>query len=309
MRVFIAGATGAIGQQLVPQLRAHGHDVVATTRTPGKVELLRGLGAEPVVVDGLDAVAVGEVLAQAEPDVVIHQMTALAGAGNLRRFDREFAATNRLRTVGTDNLLTAASAAGAKRFIAQSYTGWPNARAGGPVKTEEDRLDPNPPAAQRETLAAIEYVERVVPAAASLDGVVLRYGALYGPGASDAITDLVRRGKLPLIGDASGVWSWLHVGDAAAATVAAVDHGSPGVYNIVDDEPAPVGEWLPYLADVLSAKAPRRIPVWLARLLAGEVAVALMTQSRGSANTKAKTELEWQPQWATWREGFRRGLS
>lgn len=308
MRVFVAGATGAIGRHLLPQLLAQGHQVVATTRTPGKADGLRELGAEPVVVDGLDAVAVGEVVAQAEPDVVIHQMSALAGVGNLRRFDREFAATNQLRTVGTDNLLAAAVAAGAKRFIAQSYTGWPNLRAGGPTKTEQDPLDPTPPAAQQQTLAAIEYVERVVPAVEALDGLVLRYGSLYGPGASGPMVELVRGRKLPLVGDATGVWSWLQVGDAAAATVRAIDQGSPGVYNIADDEPATVAEWLPYLADVLSAKAPRRIPVWLARLVAGEVAVSMMTEIRGSANDKAKAELGWEPRWATWREGFRRAL-
>jgi nucleoside-diphosphate-sugar epimerase len=309
MRVFVAGATGAIGRQLLPRLQEEGHAVVATTRTPGKVDLLRELGAEPVVVDGLDGVAVGAAVAQAEPDVVIHQMSALSGASSLRRFDQEFATTNQLRTIGTDHLLAAAQAAGVKRFVVQSYTGWPNARTGGSIKTERDPLDPNPPAAQRKTLDAIEYVERVVPAASGVDGVVLRYGALYGPGASDPLVELVRGGKLPIVGDGAGIWSFLHVADAASATVAALDHGATGVYNVVDDEPAPVSEWLPYLADMLDAKPPRRIPVWVARILAGEVAVVMMTQSRGSGNAKAKAELGWQPSWPTWREGFRSGLS
>lgn len=309
MRVFVAGATGAIGRQLVPQLRSAGHQVVATTRSAGKQELLRDLGAEPVVVDGLDAAAVGSAVVRAQPDAVIHQMTALAGAGNLRRFDHEFAVTNQLRTAGTDHLLAAARAAGVKRFIVQSYTGWPNARSGSATKTERDPLDPNPPAAQRETLAAIEYVERVVPNASGLDGIALRYGSLYGPGASGPLVDLVRARKLPLVGTAAGVWSWLHVADAASATVAALDHGSPGVYNIVDDDPATVAEWLPYLADVVHAKAPRAVPLWLARLLAGPVAVAMMTEQRGSSNAKAKTELRWRPAWASWRDGFRHGLS
>lgn len=309
MRVFVAGATGAIGRQLVPQLTAAGHHVVATTRTPGKLDLLQDLGAEAILVDGLDATGVGAAVAQAEPDAVIHQMTALAGAGNLRRFDQEFAVTNRLRTVGTDHLLAAAQGAGVKRFVVQSYTGWPNARSGGPVKSEVDPLDPNPPVAQRETLAAIEYVERVVPAASGMDGIALRYGALYGPGASDPLVAMVRGRKLPLVGAAGAIWSWLHIADAASATVAALERGAPGVYNVVDDDPATVAEWLPYLAQVVQAKPPRHVPVWLARVLAGEVGVAVMTQSRGSTNAKAKAELGWQPAWPSWREGFRHGLT
>jgi len=309
MRVFVAGATGAIGRRLLPQLTAAGHDVVATTRTRGKTDLLRGLGAEPVVLDGLDAPAVRAAVARAEPDVVVHQMTALTSAGSLRRFDREFAATNALRIAGTDNLLAAATMAGAKRVIVQSFTGWPNLRTGGPVKTEADFLDPNPPAAQRKSLAAIKHLERVVPAAAGLDGVVLRYGYLYGPGASDLMVDRVRKGAMPLAGSSHGVWSWTHVDDAASATVAALDHGSSGVYNVVDDDPAAVAQWLPYLADAVGAKAPRHVPVWLARLLGGDVAVSVLTQSRGSSNAKAKAELGWTPAWPTWREGFRHGLS
>jgi nucleoside-diphosphate-sugar epimerase len=309
MRVFVAGAAGAIGQQLLPQLVAQGHQVTASTRNPAKAARLRELGADPVVVDGLDAMAVGEAVARAEPEAVVHQMTSLAGGSDLRHFDRTFAVTNRLRTQGTDHLLAAAAAAGARRFVAQSYTGWPNIREGGPVKTEDDPLDPDPPAAQRESLAAIRYLERVVPAAAPLQGIVLRYGAFYGPGASDAFVGLVRKRRLPVIGDGAGVWSFLHIRDAAAATVAALEHGRPGVYNVVDDEPARVAEWLPFLAQAVGARPPRRIPAWLGRLAAGEVAVAAMTQIRGSSNARAKRELGWQPMWRSWRQGFPGGLA
>src|SRR6266536_324646 len=249
MRVFVAGATGAIGRQLLPQLAGQGHQVTATTRDPAKAGQLRALGAEPAVVDGLDAAAVREAVDRAEPEVVIHQMTSLAGmSSNLRRFDRDFAVTNELRTAGTDHLLAAAATAGVRRFVAQGYTGWTNIREGGPVKTENDPLDPSPPAAQRQTLAAIRHLEQVVPAAAPMEGIVLRYGSFYGPGASDAFVELIRKRKVPVIGDGAGIWSFLHISDAAAAAVAALGHGTPGVYNIVDDEPARVAEWLPFLA-------------------------------------------------------------
>ena len=308
MRVFVAGAAGVVGRQLVPQLAAAGHAVTASTRNPDKAALLRTLGAEPVVVDGLDAMAVGEAVARAEPEAVIHQMTALAGGADLKHFDQTFAVTNRLRTEGIDHLLAAAAAAGARRFIAQSYTGWTNARTGGRVKSEDDPLDPDPPAAQRESLAAIRYLERAVLAAAPVQGIVLRYGSLYGPGASDAFTGLVAKRRLPVIGDGGGIWSFLHTRDAAAAAVAALEQGKPGVYNITDDEPASVAEWLPYLAETMGAKPPRHVPVWLGRLAAGEVGVSMMTQIRGSSNAKAKRELLWQPAWPTWRQGFRTGL-
>ena len=309
MRVFVAGAAGAIGRQLIPQLTAQGHQVTATTRNPGKAATLRELGAEPVVVDGLDAAAVGEAVARAEPDAVIHQMTALAGVVSLRRFDKKFAVTNRLRTEGTDHLLAAAAAAGVRRFVAQGYTGWANIRDGSPVKTEDDPLDPRPPAMQRESLAAIRHLERVVPAAAPVQGIVLRYGSFYGPGASDAFVALIRKRRVPIIGDGAGIWSFLHIRDAAAATVAALEHGAPGVYDVVDDEPASVAQWLPYLAQAIGAKPPRRVPVWLGRLAAGEVGVSMMTQIRGSSNAKAKRELGWEPAWPTWRQGFSGGLS
>jgi nucleoside-diphosphate-sugar epimerase len=308
MRVFLAGATGAIGRRLTPQLVARGHQVTATTTSPDKVEVLRALGAEPVVVDGLDAVGVGEAVARAEPEAVIHQMSALSGEPDLRRFDRWFARTNELRTAGTENLLAAARASGVQRFVAQSFTGWPNIREGGPVKAEEDPLDPNPPAAQTESLAAIRILERAV-LEAPLEGIVLRYGGLYGPGASDGLVELVRSRKLPIVGSGAGVWSWIHIDDAAAATVAALERGAPDVYNIVDDEPARVSDWLPYLAEQVGAKPPLRLPTWLGRLAAGEVAVSFMTRIRGSSNAKARRELGWEPSWRSWREGFRHGLT
>jgi 2-alkyl-3-oxoalkanoate reductase len=308
VRIFIAGASGAIGGRLVPQLVQAGHDVVATTRSTGKLDALADLGADSIIMDGLDPVAVGEAVARAEPDVIVHQMTALASMGTkLRRFDDDFAVTSELRTVGTDHLLAAATAAGVPRFIAQSYAGWPNARSGGPVKTEEDELDPAPPRDQQRAHAAIRYLEKTV-VAAPLEGVVLRYGSLYGPGASDFMIDTVTKRKMPVVGGGGGVWSMCHVDDAASATVAAITRGR-GIYNVVDDEPAPVSEWLPYLAEVLGAKPPLRLPTWMGRLAGGEVAVSLMTQVRGSSNAKAKRDLGWQPQWATWRDGFRTGLT
>lgn len=303
MRVFVAGATGVIGRPLVRRLVAEGHHVVASTRSEAKVAGLWNLGAEPVVVDGLDAAAVGEAVAHAEPDVVVHQMTALAGATDLRHFDRTFAATNRLRTAGTDNLLAAARAAGVRRVVAQSYTGWPNERTGGPVKTEDDPLDPTPPREQRETLAAIRYLENAVTDA-PLDGVVLRYGMLYGPGAWDEMLALLRKRRMPIVGDGDAIWSMTHVDDAAAATVAALERGR-GIYNAVDDDPAPVRDILTAMAESIGAEPPRRVPVWLARAIAGEVGVSLMTQVRGSSNAKARRELDWTPRWTTWRDGIR----
>lgn len=307
MRVLVAGATGAIGRQLVPQLIAAGHQVSATTRSPDKIDSLRAAGADPYVLDGLDGTAVGAVVARAEPDVIVHEMTAIPAQINLRKFDQTFGATNTLRTVGLDHLLAAARAAGVPRLIAQSYAGWPNIRTGGPVKTEEDPLDPDPPAAMRPTLDAIRYLERAVTSA-PLAGLALRYGSLYGPGSSDVFVSMLRRRMVPLIGRGTGVWSFLHVADAAAATVAAVSRGEPGVYNIVDDEPAAVTEWLPVLARCAGARPPLRVPGWLGRLAAGEAGMSMMTQVRGCSNAKAKRALGWTPIWPTWRDGFARGL-
>jgi nucleoside-diphosphate-sugar epimerase len=306
MRVFVAGATGVIGRQLVPQLMEAGHSVVGSTRSSGKAEWLVEAGATPAVLDPLDRAQVMTAVMRAEPDAVVHELTALRGQANLRKFDGSFAETNVLRTRGLDILLEAARAAGATRFLAQSYTGWPNAREGGPVKTEDDPLDPHPPKAMRESLAAIRYLEATVTAAEGLDGLALRYGSLYGPGTSMAeeYAALIRRRKFPVVGDGAAVWSFIHVADAAAATVAALDHGGPGVYNIVDDEPATVAEWLPELAAMLGAKPPRHVPTWVGRLATGEVGVAMMTQSRGSSNAKARRELGWEPAHPSWRSGF-----
>ena len=307
MHVLVTGATGAVGLRLVPQLVQAGHEVTATTRSEAKLESLRTKGATPVVLDGLDGAAVRRVVAKAEPDTIIHEMTALSAAPNLRDFDRWFATTNRLRTQGTEHLIAAAKATGVKRFVAQSYTGWNNARSGGPIKTEADPLDPEPADAQRQSMAAIRFVEEAVPTA-PFDGIVVRYGNLYGPGASDSMIALLRKRMLPIIGSGAGIWSWTHLDDAASGAVAAVDRGEPGIYNIVDDEPAPVSEWLPYLARCVGAKPPFHVPRWLGRLLAGDVVARWMTEARGASNAKAKRQLGWQPAWPSWRTGFREGL-
>src|SRR5579859_5926787 len=307
MRVLVAGATGVVGRQLVPQLIAAGHQVTGTTRSAGKADWLRAAGADAAVVDGLDAVAVGEAVAKAEPEVVIHQMTALSGDFDLRHFARTFDMTNKLRTTGVDNLLAAAHAVGARRIIAQSFGGFPTIRSGGPVKTEDDPYDPDPPKDMRTGLEAIKYLERTV-VASPLEGIALRYGPLYGPGASDVIVEILKKRQMPVVGSGAGVWSFLHVQDAASAAVAALDHGDPGIYNICDDEPAPVSEWLPVLAASVGAKPPMRVPAWLGRLLAGQAALSMMTQVRGASNAKAKRELGWAPAWATWRDGFAHGL-
>jgi nucleoside-diphosphate-sugar epimerase len=307
MRVLVAGATGAIGRQLVPELVAAGHEVTATTRSPAKAEGLRAAGARAVVLDGLDEVAVGEAVARAEPEVVVHEMTAIPAALSLRRFDECFAATNELRTRGTDYLLAAAAAAGARRFIAQSYAGWYE-RDGGPVKTEADPLDPRPPAGQGQTVAAGRYQERVV-LGAPLEAVVLRYASLYGPGASEPIVELIRRRRLPVVGAGTGTWSFLHVRDAARATVAAVSRGTRGIYNVADDDPAPVATWLPAVAEIVGARPPLRLPGWLGRLAVGETGMSMMNELRGASNGKARRELGWEPAWPSWRDGFARGLA
>jgi nucleoside-diphosphate-sugar epimerase len=307
MRVLVAGGTGAIGIPLVRQLVARGHHVIATTRRPERAERLRGLGATVTTMDGLDAASVGEAVARAEPDAIIHQMTALSRTPDMRHFDRWFSATNALRTAGTRNLLAAAQAAGVRRLIAQSYAGWNIDRGGRGLATEEEPLDARPAPAQRETLAAIRFLERAVTGA-PLTGIVLRYGSFYGPGASDAYVDMVRKRMLPIIGRGAGVWSWIHLDDAAGATVAALERGEPGIYHVADDTPAPVAEWLPYLAQSLGARPPLHLPAWLGRLVAGEVVVRMMTDVRGVSNAKAKRVLDWRPRWASWRDGFRRAL-
>lgn len=309
MKILVAGATGALGRQLVPRLVAGGHDVVGMTRSASKREAQRDLGATPVVANALDAEQVAAAVAKAEPEVIVHELTALAGGLDPRHFDRDFAATNRLRTEATDHLLAAGHAVGARRFVAQSFAGWPYARNGGPVKTEDDPLDSDPPAALRRTLEAIRHLEQAVMNADRIEGVVLRYGGFYGPGTSldgdrSEQVEMIRKRKFPVVGDGRGVWSFVHVEDAADATMAAVERGSPGIYNIVDDEPAPVAEWLPALAAAVGAKPPRRVPRWLGRLLAGEAATVMMTDVRGASNAKAKRELGWQSRHPSWRDGF-----
>ena len=309
MRIFVTGATGALGRYLVPGLVAAGHEVTATTKTPGKAAQLREAGAEPMVADGLDREAVPAAVRAASPEVVVHEMTALAGMRSLRNPDKQFAATNELRTRGTDNLLAAAAQAGTRRVIAQSYAGpGPDQPAGRALKTEADPLDWRPIRSAAQMPAAFTYVDRTVPVGVP-EGIVLRYGGIYGPGASDVFVDMVRKRWLPVIGGGTGVWSFIEISDAAAATIAAVDQGAPGIYNVVDDDPAPVAEWLPYLAQVAGAKPPLRLPAWLGRLLAGEFVVAQMTTSRGSSNEKARKELGWEPRYASWREGFRAWVS
>ena len=309
MRVFVTGATGALGRHLVPGLVAAGHEVTATTRTPGKVAQLREAGAEPVVVDGLDRGAVIAAVRAAAPEVIVHEMTALADMRSFRNPDKLFAVTNELRTRGTDNLLAAAARAGARRVIAQGYAGpGPDKPAGARLKTEEDPLDWRPIRSAARAMAAIRYVDRTVPLEAP-EGIVLRYGGFYGPGTGDFVVEMARKRRLPVIGGGTGVWSFIEITDAAAATLAAVDRGAPGVYNVVDDDPAPVAEWLPYLAKVVGAKPPLRVPAWLGRLLAGEFVVGQMTSSRGSSNEKARKELGWEPRYASWREGFRAWVS
>jgi len=318
MKVFVAGATGVLGRELVPQLVARGHEVVGMTRTESKQDLLRSLGARPVVADALDPDAVAEAVASAEPKVIVHQLTALSGKMSMRdaRHPERAAAsimTNRLRTEGTDHLLAAGRAVGARRFVAQSIAVFYD-RTGRPVQTEADLLDLDPPSALRSGLAAIRHLEQAVTTIEWGEGLALRYGGFYGPGtgisrAPDAVIGApIRKRRFPIVGDGGGIWSWVHIEDAAAATAAAVERGQPGIYNVVDDEPAPVREWLPVLASALGAKPPRRVPRWLVRLAAGEAATVMMTEVRGATNAKAKRELGWKPRYASWRLGFAQGL-
>jgi nucleoside-diphosphate-sugar epimerase len=308
MRIFVAGATGAIGRPLVSALIAAGHSVVGLTHAPAKTEAIRRMGAEPVVADGLDAAAVRAAVMASSPEIIIHEMTDLTGASDLRHFNRTFAGSNRLRTVGTDHLLAAAREAGVRRFIAQSFCGWPYARNGVAIKTEADELDPDPPEELRPTLEAIRYLEHAVTGSTQPEGIVLRYGVFYGPdtGMLDHATiEQIRHRRVPLIGDGGGWWSFVHVDDAADATVRAVERGRPGSsYNIVDDEPAEVREWLPALAQMLDAKPPFHLPAWIGRLVAGEHMVSMMTQVRAGSNIKARRDLDWEPLHPSWREGF-----
>jgi len=307
MRVFVAGGTGVVGRRLLPQLVARGHQVTATTTSRGKLDLLRDLGAEAVVMDGLDAKSIREAVAAAHPDVIVHQMTAIStGKPDLKHMDRWFATTNRLRTEGTDHLLAAAEATGVSHFVAQSYASWNGIREEGWVKTEEDPLDLHAGTVAYPVMKAIRHVEESVGKA---NGAVLRYGGLYGPGATDDQVELIRKRQFPVVGDGAGYSSWVHLDDAAGATVLAVEQKARGTYNIVDDEPAPARDWLPYLAASAGAKPPMHVPKWLARLLAGEVAVTVMTEGRGFSNAKAKRDLGWVLRYPSWRQGFKEALS
>jgi nucleoside-diphosphate-sugar epimerase len=308
MKVFVAGATGAIGKQLVPRLVAAGHEVHGMTRSESKQAMLVEMGAVPVIADALDPDQVAEVVGRAQPDVILHELTAI-GPIDMRNFDRAFAMTNRLRTAGTDHLLSAGQAVGVQRFVAQGIATYgAYARAGGPIKTEEDPLETTPAREMRETLAAIRHLEDAVLGAQWTEGIVLRYGAFYGPGTSMAPGEqqfeLIRKRKFPVVGDGGGVWSFIHIADAADATLAAVEHGRRGVYNVVDDDPAPVAEWLPALAEQLGSKKPMHVPRFIGRRFAGEAGVMMMTELRGASNAKAKRELAWQPAHASWRQGF-----
>jgi nucleoside-diphosphate-sugar epimerase len=319
MKVFVAGATGVLGRELVPQLVARGHEVVGMTRSASKQDLVRSLGARPDVADALDPDSVAQAVASAEPEVIVHQLTALSGPMSVReaRHPERFRGaimTNRLRTEGTDHLLAAGRGVGARRFVAQSFAAFRWARTGGAVQTEADPLDPNPPAPLRPAVEGLLYLERAVTTIEWGEGLVLRYGGFYGPGtgislASDAqMAAPIRKRRFPIVGGGGGVFSHVHIEDAAAATVAAVERGRPGIYNVVDDEPAPVRAWLPVLASALDAKPPRHIPRWLGRLAAGEAATLVLTDVKGASNEKAKRELGWKPRYASWRQGFAQGL-
>jgi len=312
VKVFVAGSTGAIGRSLLPLLIEKRHDVVALVRTPARAKDVEALGARAAVADALDPDGLRAAIRRAAPEAVIHELTSLKGVTNFRRFDQTFALTNRFRTRTLDTMLAAARSIGVRRFIAQSYCGWPYAREGSPVKTEDDPLDPTPPASFRESLAAIRYLEDTIRQTRDIQAFALRYGNLYGPGtdisAEGTVADLVSRRKLPLFGSGAGVWSFIHVRDAASATVAAMSRGSPGIYNVVDDEPVPVNVWLPALANALGARPPRRLPAWVGALLLGDGGLSMMTLARGGSNAKSKRDLAWQPSFASWRRGFVEGL-
>jgi 2-alkyl-3-oxoalkanoate reductase len=312
MKIFVTGGTGAIGRQLVPLLVARGHEVVATTRSPEKTSAVRAMGAEPVVLDALDRGTVRDAVTRARPEAVVHQATALTGVFSLKHFSHTFEQTNRLRTIGTANIVAAARAAGARRVVAQGFAGWPYASGGHALRTEEDPFEPSPPEEMRSTVHALRHLESAVLGIGDLEGVVLRYGGFYGPGTSlgdgGAMVEGVRKRQLPIVGDGAGVTSFLHIEDAASATVAALERGAPGAYNVVDDDPAPSSQWVPELAKAVGAKPPRHVPAWLAKPLIGDAGVWLMTKAPGASNARAKAELGWNPRYTSWRLGFREGL-
>lgn len=310
MKIFIAGATGAVGSRLVPLFVAAGHEVTGTSRSAEGMRRIHAAGGRGVIMDGRDAASIRRAVLDARPDALVHQLTSLSGGIDLKRLDDTFAVTNEMRTRGTDALVAAAKEAGTSRILVQSFTGWTNEHAGTPVKTEQDPLDPSPVPASRRTLAAIAHAEKT---AVDAGGLALRFGSFYGPGQAlgegGEMLELVRKGRMPVVGAGAGIWSFCHIDDAATATVAAATRGAGGLYNIVDDDPAPVSDWLPELALAVGAKRPMRVPAWVARMLIGEFGVAWMTTARGSSNAKAKAELGWAPRYGSWREGFRTGLS
>ncbi|TDW75686.1 NAD-dependent epimerase/dehydratase family protein [Kribbella pratensis] len=312
MKVLVAGATGGLGRSLVPQLIAAGHEVTGMTRSESGASSVRSFGADVVLADGLDAAAVRTAVEKVRPEVVVHQMTALKGGIDFKHFDDSFAMTNRLRTEGTDNLLAASQAAGVRRFVVQSYAGWNLQHGGSATKTEADPLDPNPVPAQQQTMAAIKHLESAVLNADGIEGVALRYGSFYGPtgdiGKGGSMVEMIQKRRLPLIGDGTGIWSFIHYDDAASATVKAVESDVTGVFQIADDDPAQAAVWLPEFARILGAKPPRHVPAWIGRLAVGDVGVAAFTEIRGADNTLAKQTFGWQPGYASWREGFRKGL-
>ncbi|MEV5962636.1 NAD(P)-dependent oxidoreductase [Kribbella sp. NPDC051952] len=312
MKVLVAGATGGLGRSLVPQLVAAGHEVTGMIRSERGAAGVRAFGADVVLADGLDADAVMAAVDSARPEVVVHQMSALKGGIDFKHFDDSFALTNRLRTEGTDNLLAASQAAGVRRFVVQSYAGWNLQHGGSTTKTEADPMDPDPVPAQRKTMAGIKHLESVVTNASGIEGVALRYGSFYGPtgdiGKGGSMVEMIQKRKLPLIGDGTGVWSFIHYDDAADATVKAIESDATGIFQIADDDPAQAAVWLPEFARILGAKAPRHLPAWIARLAVGDVGVAAFTEIRGADNTLAKATFNWQPAYASWREGFRNGL-
>jgi len=312
MRVFVAGSTGVVGKVLVPQLVEKGFEVVALVRAPPKAKAIAEMGATVMIADALNKGELTAAIRRAEPEVIIHQLTAISDTVNLRKLDEGLALTNRLRTEATDTMLEAARLAGTRRFIVQSFCGWPFAREGGPVKNEADPLDPNPPDSFRKTLEAIRHLENAVRKAVDLKALALRYGAFYGPGTAIAedgsIVELIRKRKFPIVGDGAGIWSFIHIDDVVRATVDAVSHGDSGIYNVVDDEPAPVSTWLPALADAVGARPPYRVPIWLGKLMIGDGGVSMMTRIRGGSHAKAKRELGWRPIYPSWRRGFVEGL-
>ena len=314
MKIFVPGATGALGRHLVPALASNGHEVVGMTSKQEKQDLVRSLGARPVVADALDPDAVARAVAEADPQAIVHQLTGLSRTFDLRDYEGTFALTNRLRTEGTDHLLAAGRAVGVERFVAQSYAGWPFERKGAMVKSEDDPLDPTPAEPMRTALEAIRHTEEAVIGATWTQGIVLRYGGFYGPGTNFSVhpdgdmVELIRKRKFPVVGHGTGVWSFVHIADAASATVAAIEHGERGIYNVVDDDPAPVSEWLPGAASAIGARKPMRLPRWVGRLAAGEAAVVMMNEVRGASNAKAKHELGWKPRYTSWRQGFADGL-